>query len=329
MIKRAIKCGAATPLAWTLAARLRGNRGVCVLMYHRVHRGSGPFPGLHVDVFARQLRWLKRTCTLIAPEQFDEALRAPATGRPPVLVTFDDGYRDYFDNAYPVLAELGIPSLVFLATSFLDGHRLIWTDAVTWALARTPLASLTLPWAPEVTLPLGADAERTRAAGIVKRQLKEMSDPRRESWQSALFDALGVEPQDGSAGRQMLTWAEVRATMPLTRYGGHTHTHPILSQVDTQTAEREIRSCQERIAWETGAAPRYFAYPNGRAQDFSDATKAILKRRGFELAFSTLEGLHEPGMDRYAVRRQPTGSSRGEDFAWLVAGRGAREREVT
>jgi peptidoglycan/xylan/chitin deacetylase (PgdA/CDA1 family) len=137
-----------------------------------------------------------------------------------------------------------------------------------------------------------------------------------------LFDELGVDSQDGGAGRQMLSWAEVRATIGLTRYGGHTHTHPILSQVSGERAEREIRLCHERIAAETGIAPRFFAYPNGRAQDFGDETKAILRRFGYELAFSTIEGLHAPGMDRYAIRRQPTGSTRLEDFAWLVAGRG-------
>ncbi len=322
MIKRLVKTAAATPMAWSLAARLRGNRGLCVLMYHRVVRRGDPFPGTLLDDFVRQMRWLARTCTPIAPEGFDEALRAPPPDRPPVLVTFDDGYRDYAENAHPVLAELGIPALVFLATSFMDRGELIWTDAVTWALRRSARGSLTLPWDRATTLPLGTDAERARAERTSKGHLKGVSDAERERWQAALFDELGVDPQDGSAGRQMLSWAEIRATIGLTRYGGHTHTHPILSQVDEARAEREIRTCRDRIAAETGVTPRWFAYPNGRAQDFSDGTKAILRRCGFDLAFSTIEGLHAPGMDRYEVRRQPTGATRLSDYAWLVAGRG-------
>ena len=322
VIERLIKSAAATPLAWRVGARLRGNRGVCVLMYHRITRRGDAFPGTDLDEFVRQMRWLRRTCDPIAPEQFEAALQAPSPGRPPVLVTFDDGYRDYCDHAYPVLAELGIPSLVFLATSFIDRGGLIWTDAVTWAARRSPRASLTLPWDRRVTLPLTCDQDRARAARVAKDQLKNVSDAQREAWQQALFAELGVDPQDGSAGRQMLDWAEVRATLGLTRYGGHTHTHPILSQVDGERAEREIRVSHERITAETGAAPRYFAYPNGRAEDFSEETKAILRRCGYELAFSTIEGLHAPGMDRYAIRRQPTGAARLADYAWLVAGRG-------
>lgn len=322
MIRGLVKRVAATPAAWSLAARLRADRGVCVLMYHRVTRRGDAFPGVDLDDFVRQMRWLRRTCTLLAPEELAPALRAWPSSRPPVLVTFDDGYRDFHDNAYPVLAELGIPSLVFLATSFLDGNGLIWTDAVTWAFRRSARASVALPWDREQALPLAADADRARALRLAKGHLKTVPDAQREVRQQALFEALGVDPGDGSAGRQMLSWDEVRATLPLTRFGGHTHTHPILSQVEPARAEREIRLSHERIAAETGAAPRYFAYPNGRAEDFTDETKALLRGLGYELAFSTIEGLHTPGLDPYAIRRQPTAARDLGDFAWLVAGRG-------
>ena len=323
MIRALVKGAAATPAAFRLAARLRGNRGVCALMYHRVRRRGDPFPGTELDDFVRQMRWLKRTCTPIAPEELDEALAAPPSGRPPVLVTFDDGYRDYAENAYPVLAELGIPAIVFLATAFIDGGGLIWTDAVTWATRTSPCTALTLPWDRAVTLPLGDEAARARAALVTKAHLKSLSDPDRERWLELLLAELRMNPADGSAGRQMLTWDEVRATRGLTRYGGHTHTHPILSRVDPVRAEREIRLCSDRITAETGTAPRYFAYPNGSAQDFTEETKEIVRRCGFELAFSTIGGLHAPGMDRWAIRRQPTGARRLGDYALLVAGRTA------
>jgi peptidoglycan/xylan/chitin deacetylase (PgdA/CDA1 family) len=321
VLKRLVKAAATTRLGWHLGARAGGNRGLCVLMYHRITRRGDPFPGMDLDDFVRQMRWLRRACSPIAPEDFDVALEAPVPGRPPVLVTFDDGYRDFHDNAYPVLAELGIPSLVFLATAFLDGGGLIWTDAVTWAARQSPRRSLTLPWARDVTLPLGIELERARAARVAKEHLKDVSDDEREKWLRALYHELAVDPADGSAGRQMLTWAEVRATMGLARFGGHTHTHPVLSRVDPARAEREIGLCRERIATETGVAPRTFAYPNGRAQDFSDETVAIVRRCGYELAFSTIEGLHTAAMDRYAIRRQRT-APRLPDFAWLVAGWG-------
>jgi peptidoglycan/xylan/chitin deacetylase (PgdA/CDA1 family) len=234
-------------------------------------------------------------------------------------VTFDDGYRDYHDQAYPVLHELRIPAVVFLATAFVDRGGLIWTDAVNWAVHRSRRPYAELPWDGSRQA-LTSVPERDACVDASKAFLKNVSDAERTWWLAELLVALEVDPQDGAAGRQMLNWDEVRATMEYTRYGGHTHTHPILSQVGAREAEEEIRSCRDRIRAETGQAPRYFAYPNGRAQDFTEETKGILQRCGFELAFSTIEGIHQRGMDCYAIRRQPTGGRTIGDFAWLVAG---------
>jgi peptidoglycan/xylan/chitin deacetylase (PgdA/CDA1 family) len=119
----------------------------------------------------------------------------------------------------------------------------------------------------------------------------------------------------------MLTWDEVRATADLTRFGGHSHTHPILSRLDGARAEQEIRTCRDRIAQETGRTPIYFAYPNGRATDYTDETKQILRRNGFTVAFSTREGIAGADSDWMAVPRLPGEAADLADFAWIAAGR--------
>ncbi len=320
MVRRLGKALAASPLGWPVAARVARADGVSVLMYHRIHDGGGPLAGPGVGRFRAQMRWLARRCTPIAPEEFLPVLEGrQRTPRPAVLVTFDDGYRDFHDYAYPVLQELRIPCVVFLATAFIDRGGLIWTDAVTWAVHRSRRPIVRLPWSGH-SQALASAPEREACARACTAFLKGVPDAQRTRWLAELFTALDVDPQDGSAGRQMLNWDEVRATREHARYGGHTHTHPILARVDAREAEQEIRLCRDRIRDETGQAPRYFAYPNGRAQDFSEDTKAILQRYGFELAFSTIEGIHRPGMDPYAIRRQPTGGRTLGDFAWLVAG---------
>lgn len=319
MLRQMIKSGASRGAGWVLTAPLRRS-GVVVLMYHRITRPEDPFRGSDVAQFRDQMRWLKKHCRLITPEEYLEAVRRPSRLSPAVLVTFDDGYRDYYDNAYPVLHDLKIPAVVFVATSFLGSNRLIWTDAVTWAFQRSPERSVHLPWQPSATLRLAETDGREQAARTAKDFLKSCPDAERQRWQAELYNALSVNPEDGSAGRQMLTWDEVRATVEYTRYGGHTHTHPIMSQISADAADEEIRLCRDRIESEIGIAPRFFAYPNGRAQDFTEQTKASLARHGFELGFATIEGVNDARSDRYAIRRQPTAARNLADFAWLVAG---------
>jgi peptidoglycan/xylan/chitin deacetylase (PgdA/CDA1 family) len=119
--------------------------------------------------------------------------------------------------------------------------------------------------------------------------------------------------------RQMLTWDEVRETLHLITYGGHTHSHPIMSQVTVEELEWEIRICKERITAETGQSPRYFAYPNGCREDFNALCERLLQKHGFELAYSTIEGINNADVNRMQLRRVPTHVSTTADLAWLVS----------
>lgn len=320
-IRKTIKTIAASRGVWPVVTRAVRGEGITTLMYHRIQADGNGFQGPGVDAFREQMQWLKAECMPIHPDQFVEVLQGRTTRRPAVLVTFDDGYRDYHDHVYPVLNELQIPAVVFLATRFLDEGGMIWTDAVSWAVHHSPVPVVDLPWPGGSRFDLSAPGGRRSCVDACKAFLKNIGDEERNRWQEQLFQVLAVDPVREGPGRQMLNWDEVRATMEYTTYGGHTHTHPILSRVEPSVAEWEIRKCRDRIREETGESPRYFAYPNGRAQDFTEETKNILQREGFELAFSTVEGIQRRGMDPFAILRQPTGARTIGDFAWLVAGR--------
>lgn len=117
-----------------------------------------------------------------------------------------------------------------------------------------------------------------------------------------------------------MTWDEVRATSDITCYGGHTHTHPILSRVKRSQVVQEIATCRDRILSETGRAPTCFAYPNGRPADFTRETQEILRGHGFTLAFSTTEGIASKDSDWMAVKRLPGQARNVWDLAWVASG---------
>ena len=116
----------------------------------------------------------------------------------------------------------------------------------------------------------------------------------------------------------MLTWDEVRGTMDVTTYGGHSHTHPILSRLSREECERELRTCRDRLVAETGRAPRYFAYPNGGPEDFDAQTQELLRRHGFAVAFATTRGIAGADTDWMAVRRISDGDGSLADLAWAT-----------
>jgi peptidoglycan/xylan/chitin deacetylase (PgdA/CDA1 family) len=316
LLKRTIQRALSTPVGWWASRPLRA-RGAIVLSYHRVCPPVEPFPSFDIALFREQMRWLARQCRPISPDELEENVRRPDRRRPPVLLTFDDGYRDYHDHIHPVLAELGIPAVVFLTTGFIDDPgRLFWWDKVHLAAHRTSRKVVKLPWDAQA-FTLEDAASRRFLMRAVKNHLRRIAEPRRGGLLASLLEELGSP--DLEAPRQMLTWDEVRALQGLTTWGGHTHTHPILALLGEDELEDEIRLCGERIEAETGTRPRYFAYPNGRCEDFTAATRAALSRHGFEVAFATEEGVNGPGTDFLAVKRIPGGGTVPE-FAWTVSG---------
>lgn len=323
-MRRVVRGAFASRAGWSTWCSLRRSRGVIVLMYHRIGTTADGIAGLDAAHFRSHMEWLREHCSPIAPEEFRSFAAAPRRRRPAVLVTFDDGYRDYAELAHPVLARLGIPALVFLATAYVDDPwRMFWWDALRRGVELVSAADVALPWQPGTPVPLRNLDERDRFLRLVKRHLKQVPDDTKEALVQELLGRMGVSPAALRSERRMMTWDEVRAVSGLTRWGGHTVSHPILSQVDEVRVDAEILGCRQRILEETRNAPRYFAYPNGRAMDFDDRTRAALRRHGFDLAFSTIEGVNGPDTDWLAVRRYP-GLGTCADLAWQMSGLAAQ-----
>jgi len=318
-LKTAVKRALATGWGWKLARLGQGPVGAAVLTYHRVGTASDVFPNLPISVFRSHMLWLKQHCSVIAPDDLRERATHPSR-RQSVLVTFDDGYRDYHDHVYPVLDELKIPAVVFLTTAFMDDPaRLFWWDMLDLATRRAPRPRARMPWARDTAVPLTPEPERLRFLKDCKNYLREVPDADKPPLLAALLAELEVDPTGLEAPRQALSWDEVRATMGLTRYGGHTHTHPLLSHLGPAQLDTEILTCRNRIHAETGIAPTWFAYPNGRACDFTAQAKGTLRHHGFDTAFTTVEGINGPDTDWMEIKRIP-GSGSIPEFAWAVSG---------
>jgi peptidoglycan/xylan/chitin deacetylase (PgdA/CDA1 family) len=318
LARRTVKRAVASPPGWRLLGPLLRPPGVIVLMYHRLVDGDRSLSGLPVETFAAHMRWVRANCDPIEPHAIAERARDPRRGRPAVLVTFDDGYRDYHDLAYPVLKQLGIPAVVFLATSFMDEGGMMWTDQVQWAALSTRRERVKLPWSDDPALELPDQAARAALGESARAHLKTLPDAERRAAVAALCAELGEPPR---RERSMLTWDEVRATLDLTRFGGHTHTHPILSRLDRAAAEHEIRTCRDRIAAEIGQVPTTFAYPNGRPVDYTAETQEILRGLGFTTVFATSEGIAGPDTDLMAIKRLPGDAADVADLAWVATSR--------
>jgi peptidoglycan/xylan/chitin deacetylase (PgdA/CDA1 family) len=110
-------------------------RDVPILMYHRVNVVSSSTPAItrrltvHPAVFAQQMRWLRSHGyhTITQRQLFDALMCGRALPRKPILITFDDGYRDTYRKASPVLARLGMR-----ATAYVISGRISKPSFLRW-----------------------------------------------------------------------------------------------------------------------------------------------------------------------------------------------------
>lgn len=314
--------------AWHRVGKLPAAR-LSILTYHGVsarHDDLGALAGLHAaaSVFEEQMAYLRKRHPVLPLE---DALERLASGRPlprgAVSITFDDGYRNNFEVAFPVLRRHGLPATIFLATSFVGRDRMIWHDRVGHALRCATV--------PEVKLgphawPLGSRAAALRAFSGITAALKTVSETEMQAGLISLEEQCGVpeSPAPTLHDSEIMDWDEVRAMRDsgLVTFGSHTATHPILSRLTPSRVREELERSREKIESELASPCRLLAYPNGQPEDVTDEVVRCAAASGYSHAMTTVVGRARPGGDAYRVPRLGTGVSTPTlaDFAFQTSG---------
>ena len=284
--------------------RQRRSCNVQILLYHRVNDLHDPFfCGTPPAVFERQMEYLAkhfRPCSL--DTALDELARKDV---PPnsIVVTFDDGYKDNFLHAFPILRKFGIPATIFLATGAIDEGPCLWFDRVFQAFRETEEERLYGYGNPSMSCPLNTLQQKLDAQDRVLRFLRSVSDDDKAVWIKALCEKLKVEEKIRRPGL-MLSWDEVRAmAQDGISFGAHTVHHPILSRVTSRQVREEVVKSREVIEKELGISVTSFAYPNGATGDFNESTKEALRDAGYRCAVTTIAGTNDSNQDLFELRR--------------------------
>jgi peptidoglycan/xylan/chitin deacetylase (PgdA/CDA1 family) len=290
-----------TPVLAHVAAHA-GPPAFPILTYHRVNDDDDPFfPAVPTAVFERHMAHIARHYCVLTVEGLVERMRRGTVPRDAVAITFDDGYRDNLTHAAPILARHGLPATVFLATSLIGTGEVSWFDRLALAFKRTAARALTAPWGEP--LDLASTPARLAALDRALAVLKAMPDARHADALEQLLDGLGGVDARG-VKNLMLSWDDVHALAGMGfAIGAHTVNHPILSRVSPERAQAEIVGSRTIIEAACGLTPRAFAYPNGRAEDYTAAIVQMVRAAGFTCAVTTRFGVNTPGTSPWELRR--------------------------
>lgn len=295
------------PLIVNVLERLPRRRCLIVLNYHRIgdpHRTEhdrGVFAATESQ-FAQQVEWLHRTFRLLRLEEAEELVdRQERIRHAHVLITFDDGYRDNYDTAFPILRGIGAPATFFLPTGLIGTSTVPWWDQVALLVRRNRRRPIVLEYPRHVEV--DGDDET-----VIRRLLSLYKEPTTVDSQRFLAE-VGRACGDGlthvADERVFLDWDEAREMVRGgMSFGSHAHSHEILSRQSEATQRDELERSRailkEQLAINTSA----LAYPVGSPGSFSAATRRALHDTGYRTAFSYYGGINLPGeMDRFNVLR--------------------------
>ena len=292
------------------------NRAV-VLMYHKVipqsQEKSAAFEGMCVDpaTFERQMAYLRKHFHLLPLDD----LRRHILNRIPFptnscLVTFDDGWKDNYSHAYPILTRYEVPAVVFLSVGHIGTRKRFWQERIFNALCGIREAARRNPDFSTRYHPIPGGIKVEEFAGLpegkfreeVRKQIRVLKkfplgciEPIVED----LVECAGMSSHDD--GESFLSWENV---LTMSRgcidFGSHGMGHEILTNISHEAVLEEARTSKSIIEERIQQSVHAFSYPNG---DHDPVVRKCVRECGYQIAFGTSRGFAGPGDDPYSLNR--------------------------
>jgi peptidoglycan/xylan/chitin deacetylase (PgdA/CDA1 family) len=301
-------------------------------MYHRItHASESIQPGMYVEpvAFENQIELLKEYFDIIPISELNEKLMHGSMSvkdKPYCIITFDDGWKDFYDNAFPVLKKHKTPATVFLPTEFIGTKNRFWTDVYSYLLGKKNVSEVgefsSLENYEEILYlsSLDGDYSHKLEAGI--EYLKKLPLIRINNILSELAKIWKVKIE--SKESDFLDWSEVSELLEskLVTFGSHTAQHQLLTTIDEVAINQELHDSIIELERQCvlNSSCKTFCYPNG---NYNKDIAEMVRKNGYHLAVTTRKGWNDINDDMYTLKRigvhQDIASTK-ELFANRIAG---------
>ena len=295
-----------------VAARL-DPRGVVIFLFHGVieihNHPIRNYTGKHLllSLFEGCMARLCRKGTALSMDEILERLKKRVPFPPySFAVTFDDGFENNLTVAAPILQHWKIPATIYLTTSFVESNHMSWVDRIERAVEETQMNEIRL----QKELPLftlRGDDEKIRFLKAVRTYVKS----NHACLPQLLADEICQRLGDNREGRsddpldKKLSWEQVAKAQAakLFHFGGHSHTHAILSFLSQEHLDFELDTSLRLLRERAGIGPVHYSYPEGMAHCFSGRVIQAMQQRGVECCPTAMEGINRVGDDPFHLRR--------------------------
>lgn len=284
-------------------------------MYHRVlpkHEAIKKQiePGMFVtpDTFEMHLHYLQQHFNPVSlSHKIFNGSGNSGYPKPLCILTFDDGWFDFYNFAFPLLKAHNMPATVFLPTRYIGTDKWFWTDKISYLFAKRPnrFPDNLTNFEKENSL---VD-KLTHLKGSLESQidaaihlLKPLNRKKIDNIIKDLSSLWGIETNP--SGPSFLSWDQVREMVGsgLITFGSHTADHNILTTLSEDEVGLELLESKEKLLTEQVVDPSFitFCYPNGN-HDHNLAK--MVEVSGYSLAVTTKNGWNGFSDDPFTLKR--------------------------
>lgn len=270
-----------------------GKRDAVVLMYHGVANddvniASDIWLQVKTSAFKKQMEYIREHYNPIHLEDIGKT----SSNKPNIVVTFDDGYKNNYTNAFPILKQLEIPATIFTVTSMVDldpnTGGIFWFDRLRTVLKIVGMSNIEIR---EIIR-----SYKSIHPHVINQKVTDFLDIKANGWKRIL------EREDiaNTFGTLTSTMIQEMDSSGLIKFGSHTHQHEIATALNLEEFEVSVNKSLEKLKVLGITPSEYFCFPNGW---YDSQYIEILKKFGLKGSVTTHRGHFNSSTDYYQIPR--------------------------
>jgi peptidoglycan/xylan/chitin deacetylase (PgdA/CDA1 family) len=285
-----------------LCRTLNRNKAI-ILFYHGICDEGFALTKRHFpkSAFRRQLEYLKKKgYVFVSLSELVAASKNKKKITRYVTITFDDGFKNIVNNAYPIMKEFGAKGCFYLVSDLIGTQNLLWTDWIETVIRNQPGKNFQFMFNKNIiNYVLGDEASYQRVFEDIKSKLRSIPDIERLEHLKQ-FNSCRIT--DIPEEFIMASWEQIKQlNLEIIEIGSHTRRHPNCDALDTDAEfENGLKNSKTDIERNLCRKIVHFCYPAG---SYNDKVVAKVKQYGYESAVTVEHGFVDKNSDLYRLKR--------------------------
>jgi peptidoglycan/xylan/chitin deacetylase (PgdA/CDA1 family) len=224
---------------------------------------------------------------IVSLDEAARRLKAGDDARPFACFTFDDGYRDNRDYAYPIFKRHGVPMAIYVPAAYVDGDGDLWWLVLEKAIRLSSRVEVEVSGIP-FSFATESATEKSHAFRKIYWALRRLPEREMRAKVREIADKAGYDSA-GLCRELVMDWDEIRALAadPLVTIAAHTVNHLAVAKLPSDEARYEIAESVRRVEAELGRPCPHFSFPYGDATSASPRDFEIARSLGLVTAVTT------------------------------------------